>query len=81
MSTDREVGNLYGYFLEAAGRFVHHHIHKRMEIRDPGKGMYEDLVQNLAVGCHMRYINIIMEHEQFLDTQTNRLSYSRSCYR
>ena len=44
MSTDREVGNLYGYFLEAAARFIHHHIHKRMEIRDPGKGMYEDLV-------------------------------------
>ena len=61
MSTDREVGNLYGYFLEAAGRFVHHYIHKRMEIRDPGKGMYEDLFQKLS--CWLSYEIYKYNHE------------------
>ena len=81
MSTGREVGKFYAYFLKAAARFVYHHLFKRMEIRDFGKGMQEDLVQKLVSRCHMGYINTIIKHEHLTDRYTKKMSYSRSCYR
>ena len=73
MRTGSEVGKLYVYFLETAARFAYHHVYKRMEIRDFGKGIHEDLVQNLADGCHMGYRNKIMEHEYFTERQTKNV--------
>lgn len=74
MSTGKEVGKLYAYFLEAAARFVYHHVHKRMEIREPGKGMYDDLVEKLGGGSEARYMDVIMEHEHFTDRQKGCLT-------
>ena len=69
MRTGKEVGKLYAYFLEACARFIYRDIHKQLGIRDPGEGMYEDLVRLLAGGCRTRYRDKIMEHEHFSDTQ------------
>ena len=69
MRTGTEVGKLYAYFLEACARFIYRDIHKQLGIRDPGEGMYEDLVRLLAGGCRTRYRDKIMEHEHFSDTQ------------
>lgn len=69
MRTGKEVGKLYAYFLEACAHFIYRDIHVRQGIRDPGEGMYEDLVKLLAGGCPVTYRNKIMEHEHFSDTQ------------
>ena len=55
MRTVKEVGKLYAYFLEAATPFIYTHVHLDMNIRDPGKGMYEDLVQKLGGGNPEKY--------------------------
>ena len=68
MKIRKEVGKLYAHFVEASARFIHRDIHKKMGIRDPGEGMYEDLVKKLASGCHTTYRKKIMEHEHLSDT-------------
>ena len=65
MSSGNEVGKLYAFFLEASRRFIYFVIHNVMAIRLPGEGMYQDLVQRLADGCHDTYTRIIMEHNYF----------------
>ena len=67
MRTGNKVAKLYAYFLEPAARFAYHHVQKRVEIRDLGKGMHKDLVLKLPGGCHMGYRNKIMEHEYFTE--------------
>ena len=73
MSTGKEVGKLYAYFLEAATPFIYTHVHLDMNIRDPGKGMYEDLVQKLGGGNPEKYTEKIKEHKHFTDMQRTYL--------
>ena len=72
MRTGSAVGKLYAYFLETPACFAYHHVHRRMEIRDLGKGMHKDLVLKLPGGCHMGYRNTIMEYEYFTERQTKK---------
>ena len=74
MSSGKEVGKLYAYFLEASKRFIHFEIHVANKIRLPGEGMYQDLVQKLADGCDGTYTKIISQHDYFTVEQKNCLT-------
>ena len=56
MSTGKEVGKLYAYFLEASKRFIHFEIHVTRE--------YDFLVKECIRIWYKGYLMVIMTHIQ-----------------